>query len=107
MAYRIRLLPRAAEDIEKIYRRIIEQAPVAGQRWYNALIERIQSLDTFPERGEVVEALSQPNHLVRKLLFGHKPHTYRIYFEVSGEQVRVLHVRHGARREPKRRSLSG
>lgn len=58
MAYRVRLLPRAAEDIEKIYRRIIEQVPVAGQRSYNALIERIQSLDTFPERGEVVEALS-------------------------------------------------
>jgi hypothetical protein len=39
MAFRVKLMPRAAEDIETIYRRVIAQAPIAGQRWYNALIE--------------------------------------------------------------------
>ena len=33
--------------------------------------------------------------------------TYRIYFDVVGTTVRILHIRHGARKEPRRRELFG
>lgn len=36
---------------------------------------------------------------VRQLLYGHKPHVYRILFTVQGNVVYVLHIRHG-RRQP-------
>ncbi len=62
-------MPRAAGDADAIYRRVTEEAPLAGSRWYGKLIEALQSLDTFPERDQV-------------------------------DTVRILQIRHGARREP-------
>lgn len=105
MAYNVRLMPRAAADAEQIYRRVVEQAPVAGQKWYNALIDALDSLQTFPERCLVVARLSTHGSVVRKLLYGRRPHTYSIYFDVVADTVRILHIRHGARRGPNRRIL--
>jgi len=93
-------MPRAAGDADAIYRRVTQEAPPAGSRWYAKLIEALQSLDTFPERGRVVKNLSHSNRLVRRILFGRKPNVYRIYYSVEGGTVRVLHIRHGARQEP-------
>ena len=100
MAYSVRLMPRAAEDAECVYRRVVQEAPLQGQHWYNRLVEAIESLRLFPERCEAVESLSRSGITVRKLLYGHKPNTYRIYFAIDGKIVRILHIRHGARREP-------
>lgn len=100
-------MPRAAEDAERIYRRIVQSAPVAGQDWYNGLIDTVYSLAELPERCEIVERWTKSGHTVRKLLYGRKPHTYRIYFDIAETTVRVLHIRHGARREPRSRDLSG
>src|ERR1700681_3139535 len=100
MVYRVRLTPRAAGDADAIYRRVTAEAPFAGHRWYRKLIGTLQSLDTFPERGQIVEKLSRSEHLVRRILFGRKPNVYRIYYSIEGETVRILHIRHGARREP-------
>jgi plasmid stabilization system protein ParE len=101
MAFRVKLVRRAVEDIETIYRRVIARAPIAGQRWYNALIETLFSLESFPERGQIVGSLSTPSKIVRRVLHGRRSHTYRIYFDIAGDTIRILHVRHGARREPK------
>jgi plasmid stabilization system protein ParE len=101
MAYRVRLTPRAADDIDRIHRRVSQESQIAGQKWFNRLIDKIYSLGTLPERCGIVESLSRPDRVVRKLLFGHRPHLYRIYFDIVGETVRVLHIRHAARREPK------
>ena len=100
MAYRVRLTPRAAGDADAIYRRVTAEAPLAGPRWYAKLIGTLQSLDTFPERGQIVRDLSRSEHLVRRILFGRKPHVYRIYYSIEGDTVLILHIRHGARREP-------
>jgi hypothetical protein len=35
---------------------------------------------------------------MRQLLYGRKPHLYRILFTIDGDVVYVLHVRHGRRR---------
>jgi mRNA-degrading endonuclease RelE of RelBE toxin-antitoxin system len=38
---------------------------------------------------------------LRHLLYGHKPHIYRVIYRVLEKQklVEVLHIRHGARRK--------
>src|SRR5258706_10465329 len=100
MAYRVRLTPRAARDADLIYRRVTVEVPFPGLRWYDKLIRTLESLDTFPERGQIVEDFSRAGHLVRRILFGRKPHVYRIYYSIEGETVLILHIRHGARREP-------
>jgi toxin ParE1/3/4 len=100
MAYRVRLTPRAAGDADAIYRRVTVEAPFAGERWFDKLIRTLESLDTFPERGQIVKSLSRSERVVRRILFGHKPNVYRIYYSIEGETVHILHIRHGARREP-------
>ena len=60
------------------------------------------SLSEFPERCPLAPNLSSPSREVRKLLFGRKNYIYRVYFTITEGVVKVLHVRHGARREPKR-----
>jgi hypothetical protein len=35
---------------------------------------------------------------VRQLLYGRKPHLYRVLFTIEGDTVVVLHIRHGRRR---------
>lgn len=34
---------------------------------------------------------------IRQMLYGKRPHIYRVLFVVRGDVVYVLHVRHGAR----------
>jgi hypothetical protein len=34
---------------------------------------------------------------VRHLLYGHKPHVYRILFTIRGDTVSILYIRHGRR----------
>lgn len=102
MGFRVRLSPRAAEDAEGIYRRIVQAAPLAGQHWYDRLIDAIDSLAVFPDRSRArqIGELS-----VRRLQVGRKPYVYGIYFDISGDIVNVLHIRHWARGEPSLKEL--
>jgi plasmid stabilization system protein ParE len=61
----------------------------------------ILSLEQMPERCAVVRRLSTERRLIRQLLFDGGPrHTYRIFFTVTeGDRVKVLHIRHGSRRD--------
>ena len=103
MVYRVRLTPRAVEDIGRIYRRVVQEAQTPDQQWYNQLIDKLYSLVTYPERCKVMEGFSKPGRVVRKLLYGRKPHIYLIYFDIIEDVVRIIHIRHAARREPKKK----
>jgi plasmid stabilization system protein ParE len=101
MAYRVRLLPRAESDLHGLFQYLIENAPWQGAEWFNGLEEAIRSLRDYPERCRVVSGISTAAHPVRQLLYGNKPHVYKVYFHILGETVEILHIRHGARKSPK------
>jgi len=46
-------------NFRALYRRVTAEAPFAGPAWYGKLIGTLQSLDTFPERGQNVRDLSR------------------------------------------------
>jgi plasmid stabilization system protein ParE len=102
MAYRVKLTPRAEQDLSRIYATITREAPYRGPKWFDRFEESILSLSNFPERCTIVPTLSNAQRTVRQLLFGRGRHVYRVYFAVFPEVVSVLHVRHGARKEPRR-----
>jgi hypothetical protein len=83
MVYRVRLSTRAAADAERIYQVAIDQAPMAGQKWYNALFESLYSLNTFPQRCPIVETLSKPGSTVRKMPYGRKPNRVSCTFGMA------------------------
>ena len=105
MEYRVEFRPKAEHDLETLYRNVVEEAPLHGTRWMNGFEDAIHSLCEMPERCPAVQRFSRPTVTVRQFLYGRYPHVYKVYFTVDSNTVWILHIRHGARREPKRREL--
>lgn len=90
----------AERDADNILERLLEQqAGKAGVNWFEILQQAILSLSHFPERCSLAPESRMFPFDVRHLLYGRKPHIYRILFTIEGETVHVLHIRHG-RRQP-------
>ena len=75
-----------------------QQAGDAGLRWFLALDDVIASLATLPHRCALAPENARFPFEVRQLLYGRKPHVYRILFTIRGDTVYILHVRHGRRK---------
>jgi plasmid stabilization system protein ParE len=50
MIYRVILHPQAAREAENAYLYIAQSAPETAVRWYNHLMEAMESLAKFPRR---------------------------------------------------------
>jgi len=95
MAYRVELARRAERDLWHIFDFIHASESQAAAKWFNGLESRIQSLADFPNRGPA--ATDDPT--LRYLLYGNKPHVYRILYRIEevSQRVVIRHIRHGAR----------
>jgi toxin ParE1/3/4 len=97
MAYLVRIASRAERDLASLYGEINAPDSAAARQWYRGLKQAILSLAERPNR-----CLATPeNKRLRHLLYGEKPHFYRVIYRVNSRrrQVDVLHIRHGARRQ--------
>jgi toxin ParE1/3/4 len=95
MVYRVKITPRALRDLSEIYRAIDARDFNAAFTWYFGLKDAIRTLRSNPDRcPRTPESLD-----LRHLLYGNKPHIYRVIYRVleRQNQVQVLHIRHGAR----------
>jgi plasmid stabilization system protein ParE len=97
MAHRIKIMPRAERDLSALYQQIDAEQSGAAVKWYRSLKGAILSLEESPNRCPV----TPENSKLRHLLYGHKPHIYRVIYRVleKRKEVIVLHIRHGARNE--------
>jgi len=98
MAFLIEISEEFEREAESILQWLIsEGAGDTGRRWFIALRKAVEGLATLPTRcPHAPESASFPFE-VRQLLYGRKPHVYRILFTIEGESVLVLHLRHGRR----------
>lgn len=100
MTFRVEMSAQAGHDAEAILDRLLSQhAGETGVRWFLALEEAIASLGEFPKRCPLAPENARFPFEVRQLLYGRKPHVYRILFTIDAEIVKILHIRH-ARRKP-------
>jgi len=104
MAYLVSITSRAERDLEQLFTQINAEHSSAAFKWYLGLKEAILSLEEHPSRCPVIRR----KNTLRHLLYGHKPHIYRVIYRVLKKQKRVdvLHIRHGARRRPKPSDLA-
>jgi plasmid stabilization system protein ParE len=104
MAYLVNITSRAERDLAQLYSRINAENSGAALKWYLGLKDAILSLEGHPSRCPVIRTRDKLRHL----LYGHKPHLYRVIYRVLEKQkrVEVLHIRHGARRKPKASDLA-
>ncbi len=87
-------MPAAEADAIEAYEWIAKQAPAAARRWHARLFARIGTLATFPLGFPVAAESRTLGREVRQLSHG----DYRVLYTVDGDVVRILRVRHGARR---------
>ncbi|MGH9662364.1 MAG: type II toxin-antitoxin system RelE/ParE family toxin [Bryobacteraceae bacterium] len=97
MTYLVKLTARAQRDLTLLYDEINAEHSDAARKWYRGLKNSILSLERHPNRCPVTPESPQFRHL----LYGKKPHIYRVIYRVLEKQkhVEVLHIRHGARRK--------
>lgn len=95
MSFEVRITQAAWADAEAIYAWIHESgAPMNAHRWFNAWLERVRGLDTFPEgRSRAPEDTSFPSVEIFQQLFG----SFRTLYVVRDQVVFVVHVRRASR----------
>ena len=95
MAYLVNITSRAERDLAQLYWEINARHSGAALKWYRGFKDAILSLQERPNRCPITR---KRDHL-RHLLYGHKPHIYRVIFRVlpKQKQVEILHIRHAAR----------
>jgi plasmid stabilization system protein ParE len=96
MTYLVEFTVRAVRDLEILYVEKNAAESHAAARWYNNLEQAVYALAT-----------RRIKRKLRHLLYGKKPHVYRVIYEVDEKwrAVLVLAVRHGARRRLKASDL--
>lgn len=97
--YEIVFAPTAREDLQSALEWLEANAPEKVGQWYESIKVCIRTLAHLPRRCP----LAPENGLwgeeeLRQLLFQEYPSKYRIIFTVKKNTVRVLNIRHGARR---------
>ena len=98
MTYRVIIQPAAGQEIEQAYIKIAAEAPVAAARWYNGLMEAIESLSSHPTRCSLAPESASFDLEIRHLLYGRKGRRYRALLTIAGDTVHILHFRHWAQR---------
>jgi plasmid stabilization system protein ParE len=98
MTHRVIITPQAETDLRTIYRYIRSQAPVAAGDWIRRARHSAKNLAHHPERCPLAPESASFQEPIRELLFGAGNRgTYRFLFAILGDEVYVLHVRHGSR----------
>jgi toxin ParE1/3/4 len=92
----IRYSTRALADLEDILAFLQRRNPRAATQAMTAIEDRISLLAIFPSMAPEAD---EPG--IRELSLVRYP--YKIYYEVVGDDVRILHIRH-TRRRPWRQS---
>lgn len=95
MAYKVEMTARAERDYRSLFYELSAQDSLTAARWRRKLREAILSLEEMPQLCPVTPENARLMHL----LYGRKPHVYRIIFRVLEKEktVQVVHIRHAAR----------
>ena len=107
MTYLVEFAARAVRDLEILYVEKNAAESHAAARWYNELERAVYALASYPHRCPVAPEARRMKRKLRHLLYGKKPHVYRVIYEVDEklQTVWVLTIRHGARRKVKASEL--
>jgi plasmid stabilization system protein ParE len=105
MTFQVVVETQARAEIEAAYRWLAERAPLNAVRWYNRLMNALETLREQPCRCALARESRHFTEPIRQLLFGRATRRYRVLFVVRGTTVHVLHFRHWARAAMRRTSI--
>lgn len=96
MAHSVHITTRALREIDAALEWLSERSRAAAVRWHEQLLEAVRSLENNPERCELAPESERSPGEIRQLLYGKRRGVYRVLFEVRGDTVYILRVRHSA-----------
>src|SRR4051794_378749 len=95
MTFSLEITATALREIDEALEYRVRYSVKTGVTWYVNLMAAIRSLTETPEQWALApESAWYPG--VRQLLYGKKRNIYRVLFEIRGDIVYILRVRHGA-----------
>lgn len=94
MHFRVVMTPSADADVDDAFACIHQRSPRNADRWLAGLEEAFRSLRRFPKRGARAPESQFLQQDLRQLVYK----SHRIIYRVEPGVVRVLFVRHAARR---------
>jgi plasmid stabilization system protein ParE len=74
MTYRVEIARNAEAELEDLYLWVVARAFQRGTKWFNGLERAVLSLEHHPNRCPVAPESIDPDHPVRVLSYGRKPH---------------------------------
>lgn len=93
MQFQVIITPSAKADIFEINTWFLENYPDLAEGWLWGISQSVTSLSKFPERCPVSAESEAFDVVVHQLIYGKKPHTYRILYSVQDNKVYILRVR--------------
>jgi plasmid stabilization system protein ParE len=105
MKYRVVLQRLAIQDLDEAFARAARNAPATAARWLDRFQAALQRLDTNPQRCPRAREHRKVDVELRELLFGTRPHVYRVILVIDGDTVRVLRIRRAQRRPLTRKQI--
>ena len=84
--------------MDEAYLWIAGRAPDSATKWFNGLETAISGLEDFPQRCPLAEENKAFDVEIHQLVYGKRVGAYRILFTILGDEVHILHVRHGRRK---------
>lgn len=98
MEYDVDLTDRAVRDLEQLFLEKNAFESVGAARWFNGLERAVYSLQELPRRGVAAPEARRFGRPLLQLLYGKKPHIYRIICRIDevDRTVVVLTIRHEA-----------
>ena len=96
MTYDVRVMPSAARELDEAYAWFAARTENAA-KWYDGLLDAVLSLGESPLRYPLYSHREKGDETTRQLRYGDKRNAFHILFEVRGNTVIVLHIRHAAR----------
>jgi toxin ParE1/3/4 len=88
---RVRYTLRAQADLDAIFTYLDARAPAATQSVKSTIERRIALLGEFPHIAPETEVRGIHELTIIR-------HPYQVYYEISGDEVWIVHIRHSARR---------
>jgi len=95
VSFRVEITRTAAREVSTRFDEMASRTRASAERWRDGLIRAISSLADNPLRCPEAPEAGEYGPGLRELYYGKRRNTYRILFEVRGDVVFVLPVRHG------------
>lgn len=89
----VRYTRGALVQLEEVFTYIVEHDPDAAERVIRRIRASVQVLGLYPHLGRRTTKRG-----VRMVVTS--PYRYRVFYEVRGNEVVILHIRHGAMADP-------